>query len=118
MCDLQIKLVAWLDHELPPDQAAELETHLRACVECQTERDRYKQVSTTFHAYCDAVLTAKTHRSVPRWVTPVSGALLAITATVLLMTLQRPRIEPQRPVPTPAATRPAAAPAKAVASES
>jgi anti-sigma factor RsiW len=118
MCDLQPKLVAWMDHELPPDHAAELERHLQGCVPCRNERARYEQVSTTFHAYCNAVLAAKTHRSVPRWVTPVSGALLAITATVLLMTFQRPPIEPPRPVPTPAATRPAAAPAKAVASES
>jgi len=118
MCDLQLKLVAWLDHELPPDQAAELETHLRACVACQTERDKYEHVSTTFHAYCNAVLTAKTHRSVPRCVPALSGALLAITATVLLMTFQQPPIEPPRPIPAPGATRPAAAPIKAVASES
>jgi anti-sigma factor RsiW len=118
MCDLQPKLIAWLDHELPPDQAAELESHLQACVQCQTERDRYERVSTTFHAYCNAVLTSKTHRTVPRWVAPVSGALLAITATVLLVTLQRPAIAPPSPVLTPAATRIPAAPVNPVASES
>jgi anti-sigma factor RsiW len=121
MCDLQPKLIAWLDHELPPDQAAELEAHLQRCEECRTERDRYAQVSTTFDAYCDAVLTAKTHRSVRRWVPALSGALLAIAATLLLVTFQRPRIDPPPPLVTPAATmatRTTAAPLKAAASES
>jgi anti-sigma factor RsiW len=118
MCDLQPKLIAWLDRELPPDQAAELEAHLQGCEECRTERDRYAQVSTTFDAYCDVVMAAKTHRSAPRWVPAVSGALLAVTATVLLVTFQRPRIEPPRPAATPVATRAIAAPLKAVASES
>jgi anti-sigma factor RsiW len=118
MCELQPKLVAWLDHELPPDQAAEVENHLQACKECRALRDRYQQVSTSFEAYRDALLTAKTCRSVPRWVPALSGALLAITATVLLVAFHRSRIEPPRPVVTPTATRATAAPVKALASES
>jgi anti-sigma factor RsiW len=121
MCDCKPKLIAWLDHELPPDQAAELETHIQGCEECRTERDKYKQASTTLDAYCDAVLIAKTRRSAPRWVPALSGALLAITATVLLVTSERPRIEPPRPLITPAATmatRTIAAPLNAVPSES
>ncbi len=76
--------------------------------------DRYEQVSKTFEAYCDAVMAAKTHPNVLRWVPAVSGALLAVAATVLLFTLQRPPIDP-RPVVTP---RAAAAPVQALVAES
>jgi anti-sigma factor RsiW len=113
MCDFQPKLVAWLDNELPENQAAEVERHVQACQQCRTERDRYELVSKTFDAYCDAVMAAKTRPNVLRWVPAVSGALLAIAATVLLFTFQRPRIEP-RPVITPAAT---SAPVQILASE-
>jgi anti-sigma factor RsiW len=121
MCDSQAKLVAWLDHELPEDQADEVESHVQECEACRAARARYEHVSRTFDAYCDAVLTAKTRRSMPRWIPTVSGALLAISATVLMMTFQRPRSEPPRPVVTPAATRASAspsAPVRVLASES
>lgn len=94
MCDLKPKLIAWLDHELPENQAAEVHSHVQACEECQAEREKYEQVSQTFDAYCDAVLSAKTPRSALRWVPAVSGALLAISATVFILTFQRTRLEP------------------------
>jgi anti-sigma factor RsiW len=114
MCDFQPKLVAWLDNELPEHQAAEVERHVQACEECRAERENYEQVSRTIDAYCDAVMAAKTHRSTLRWVPAMSGALLAIAASVLFLTPQRHRIEP-RPVITPAAT---AAPVQFLAAES
>src|SRR5712672_2142591 len=103
MCDFQAKLIAWLDHELPEHQAAEVERHVQACHQCRAERDRYEQVSKTFDAYCDAVMAAKTPANVLRWVPALSGALLAIAASVLFLTPQRHRIEP-RSVVTPAPT--------------
>src|SRR6266403_5088319 len=113
MCDFQPKLVAWLDNELPDNQAAEVERHVQGCQQCRTERDRYEQVSKTFDAYCDALMSAKTHPNVLRWVPAVSGALLALAATVLLFTFQRPRIDPP-PAVTP---RAATAPIQALAAE-
>lgn len=121
MCDFEAKLVAWLDHELPEDQAAEVESHVHRCQECRAECERYEQVSKTFDACCDAVVAAKTHSRMPRWIPVVSGALLAISATVLLLTFQRPRMEPLRPVVTPAATAATvstAAPVRVLAPES
>lgn len=103
MCDLQPKLIAWLDHELPEDQAVEVESHVRGCEECRAECEKYGRVTRTFDAYCDAVTAAKTYRSALRWVPALSGALLAISATVLLLTFQRTRFVPP-PVLTPAVT--------------
>ena len=114
MCDFQAKLIAWLDRELPADQVAEVERHLQTCHQCLAERERYEQVSKTFDAYCDAVMAAKTPPNVLRWVPAVSGALLALAATVLLFTWQRPRIDP-RPAVSPRAT---AAPVQALAAKS
>ena len=109
MCDFQPKLVAWLDNELPENQAAEVERHLQVCQECRTERERYEQVSRTLDSYCDAVMAARTHRALPSWIPAASGALLAIAATVLLFTFHRPRVE-LRPIVTPAVTADSATP--------
>jgi len=114
MCDFQPKLVAWLDNELPENQAAEVERHVQACQQCRAARERYEQVSRTLDSYCDAVMAARTHRALPSWIPAASGALLAIAATVLLFTFHRPRVE-LRPVITPAAT---AAPVQFLAAES
>jgi anti-sigma factor RsiW len=111
MCDLQGKLVAWLDHELPQDEAAEVGRHIQGCAECRSERETYAQVSKTFDGYCEAVMAAKTQRRVPRWVPALSGAVVAVA--VLLLTFPRARVEPP-PVVTPTA---AAAPVKVLASE-
>ena len=112
MCDFQGKLIAWLDHELPDSQDAEVERHVQACEACRNDRERYAQISGTFNAYCDAVLAAKAQGPVLRCV-PAMSALLAIAATVLFLTSQQHRIEP-RPV-APVAT---AAPVQVLASES
>src|SRR6266853_2323193 len=102
MCDFQATLIAWLDRELPEHQAAEVERHVQACEECRAERENYEQVSRTIDVYCDAVMAAKTHRTL-RWVPAISGALLAIAASALFLTPERHRIEP-RSVVTPDAT--------------
>jgi anti-sigma factor RsiW len=101
MCDVQGKLVAWLDEELPQEEAAEVARHVEGCAECRSEREAYERVSSTFDAYCEAVVAAKTHRRVPRWVPALAGAVVA-AAVVLFLSFPRARVEP-RPVPAPVA---------------
>jgi Putative zinc-finger len=120
MCDVQGKLVAWLDQELPEQEAAEVERHVRGCAECLSEREAYEQVSGTFDAYCDAVTAAKTRRRVPRWVAALSGVAVAVAVAVLFPSFPRTRVEP-RPVHAPVAATlpvtgvaPTAAPGKKV----
>src|ERR1700676_3535983 len=91
MCDLQGKLIAWLDRELPSEEAVGVERHLQECKECRNRLAAYRELSATFEVYCDAVVAAKTHRRVPRWV-PVLAS--AIAAAVLLFLAPRTRIEP------------------------
>jgi anti-sigma factor RsiW len=87
MCDFSGRLIAWLDRELPAEEAAEVEQHLENCAECRAGLDAYKRVSGEFDAYCDAVIASSACRAVPRW-TPVAlgaGAVAALVALLLAM---------------------------------
>ncbi len=49
MCDysgkLSGKLIAWLDNELPAEEAAEVERHVAVCSECRSDAGTYKSLS-------------------------------------------------------------------------
>jgi anti-sigma factor RsiW len=95
MCDNSGKLIAWLDGELGHDDMAELGRHIDACRECRSKLASYKQVSATFDAYCDAVVSAKTHpRKLPRWVPVLTTATAAAIAAMFVLLLLRARVEP------------------------
>ena len=66
MCDFSGRLVAWMDRELPDEEAADAERHVRDCSECRRRVDAYKQVSRAFVAHCDAVMEGTTRRRPPR----------------------------------------------------
>jgi anti-sigma factor RsiW len=101
MCDLQAKLIAWLDRELSSDEAAGVERHIEGCKECRSRLAAYEQVTETFDMYCDAVVAAKMRRRVLRWV-PVLAS--AVVATVMVyFAIPRTRIDPP-PVLIPATT--------------
>jgi anti-sigma factor RsiW len=92
MCDVQAKLIAWLDRELPKDEAIAVERHIEGCGECRSWVTAYEQVSETFDAYCDAVMARKAPRQVPRWVPVLAGAVVA--ATVICLAFLRTRGAP------------------------
>jgi|SRR6267142_116576 len=102
MCDVQGKLVAWLDRELPPEEAAGVERHVKGCEECRSQLAAYEQVSGTFAVYCDAVVAAKAGHRVPRWV-PVLVSAVAATV-VVYFAIPRTRTEPL-PALTPTITK-------------
>jgi anti-sigma factor RsiW len=94
MCDFSGKLIAWLDRELPAEEASEVERHVNACSECRSKVDAYKRVSSEFDAYCDEAIASNARRGVPRWV-PVASAAGAVAALVVLfLALPRTRVEP------------------------
>ncbi len=102
MCEVQAKLVAWLDHELLADEAEVVERHVGGCGECRRRVAAYARVNETFEAYCDAVMAAKTQPRVPRWVPVLVGA--AVAAAVLFFSFPRMRVSPPIPAPTITAT--------------
>jgi anti-sigma factor RsiW len=91
MCDVQAKLIARLDRELPKDEAIALERHIEGCEECRRWATACGQASDIFDAYCDAVMAAKAPRQVPRWVPVLSGAV--VVAGALFLALPRMRVE-------------------------
>jgi len=92
MCDVQAKLIAWLDRELSSDEAAGLERHIEGCKECRSRLAAYEQVSNAFDVYCDAVAAAKTRRRVPRWEPVLASA--AVAAVVMFLAFPRTHVEP------------------------
>jgi len=88
MCEFSVKLIAWLDGELPADEAANLARHVRVCDECRTQADVYGRVSETIDAYCDLALVSRAERRFKsrRW-RPVLAATAATAAALLLFWL-------------------------------
>jgi len=113
MCDVQGKLIAWLDLELPTAEANEVERHIEQCRECQRRVATYGHVSETFDAYCDAVMVAKELRRVSRWVPVLASSLVA--ASIMLLVLLRGRVEPAPVLAPTVATASAPVPAPSFA---
>lgn len=117
-CDCSEKLVAWLDGELFIDEAAYLEQHLAACVECRTKVDAYKEVNVAVQAYCEAAATSGTRRAAPFRVLSYVGAAAAAAALAffLLQPHPRPRESAVRPAIPSVVAVPDAKPASLVPS--
>lgn len=98
MCDFSGRLVAWMDRELPDNEAADAERHVQDCPECRRRVDAYKQVSRAFVAHCDAVMEGTRGRR-PRWVPVLAGA----TAAAVLFLVFQPASVKQIPVRLPVA---------------
>src|SRR5580700_1087035 len=115
MCDFPRKLIAWLDHELPEREAADLERHLQACSECRSRLDAYERVSSAFDAYCEAAILSILHPRVPQWIPVVSAAGAVAALVALLFALPRASVEPPMFHPPAIAARSAAVPKAAPA---
>jgi hypothetical protein len=84
MCEFSETLVAWLDRELPLDEAARLERHLHGCSECRQRIAAYEEVGTALAGYCDSVMAASAARR-PGW--SVLAGAAAVAAGLLLLSL-------------------------------
>ena len=110
MCDLEAKLVAWLDGELPDDEAATLRAHVRECQTCHSRITAYRQVSEDFHLYCNAVFEAGTKPRTSRWIPVLAAAAAAVIISFIVYF--RMRVTPSSPAFTPiVSAQPASIPA-------
>jgi hypothetical protein len=75
-----------MDRELPENEAADVQRHVRDCSDCRGRIDAYEQVSRGFVAYCDAAIGEEPRRGLPRWVPALLAS--AAAAAVLLLVLQ------------------------------
>src|SRR5215471_13745740 len=95
MCEFSQKLVAWLDRELPVDEALEVELHLGACALCRGELRTYERLSGALEAYCDAAMESSAQRSERQWKSAVLGA--GAVAAVLALLLTSPSVRNTQP---------------------
>jgi anti-sigma factor RsiW len=91
MCEYSGRLIAWLDQELPAEEATALERHLGACVACREEMITYRRMSADVRAYCSTVMEAKVPRPVRNWLVAASGAAAIAAALVLAVAGEFPR---------------------------
>ena len=84
MCEFEKSLVAWIDGELEPDVALELERHLQICESCSAKAGLYRQVSRAFAVYCAAGPVPKGKPRL-RWMTAGVAGLAAAAAMILWM---------------------------------
>ncbi len=110
MCNISARLMAWLDDELPEDEAADMEQHIRGCMECRSRVKGYEEAGKLFDAYCDAMVASRVGHPLPRW-TPVvaGGAAIAAAAALLLVFVPAPvdhlPLYSQAAAPAPALVR-------------
>jgi len=95
MCNFSEKLIAWLDHELPENEATDVERHVKGCAECRSSVHAYEEAGNLFDAYCEGVMASKANRKHSRW-TPVwaGAAVTAAVAASLLIFLYVPIKDP------------------------
>jgi hypothetical protein len=108
MCEYSEKLVAWLDRELPADEAARLERHLRGCSECPRRIAAYADVSTALAGYCDSVMAASSTRR-PSWSLLAGAGAVAAALLIFSILPHPPSGRPTIPPPALAITPPAIA---------
>jgi anti-sigma factor RsiW len=119
MCEHQPNLIAWLDGELSPREAAEAARHLESCETCRARIASFREASENFRLYCDAVFAANSQPKFSRRVPALAGAALVAAAALFLIF---PRKHAMTPPPAPApivaainASVPARQPARAPA---
>jgi len=87
MCKFSENLIAWLDQELPAEQAANVARHVRACTACRGQIEVYRQLSEAIDAYCDAVLVSNAKSRSSARVRPTVFAASAVAAAAALFFL-------------------------------
>ena len=115
MCEIERKLIAWMDGELAADEATAVEHHFDECERCRERLAKYKNASEMFASYCDGVFVTETKRIVPIWVPVLASAAMLAGAGMWFFMSAPSRIEPIAPTRVPvlgAATAPQQSPAK------
>jgi hypothetical protein len=104
MCEFSAKLIAWMDRELPQEEAVGVECHVLNCVVCRQQLDQFVRISNELGAFCQAV-TAPRKRGLSRRRIAVSTAAAATIVAAVFLTFPRWRSEetafhPQVSVPS------------------
>src|SRR6266566_650607 len=108
MCNYSAKLIAWLDHELPENEASDLEQHVQGCAECRRLAGSYEATSDLFDGYCEAVLASELPSKMPLWMPVAVGAAVTAAVLAILFLVFLPAQVEQIPARPPIAATPPA----------
>ena len=84
MCNLEPKLIAWIDDELSVEEAERVERHLSECHDCRERLARYEDVSKGFVGYCEILAIENAPDKKYCWTTPVLSLVAAVIVVFLL----------------------------------
>jgi anti-sigma factor RsiW len=98
MCDFSGRLIAWMDGEVRPDEAAGVEQHIAICGECRSCAAEFERVSGDFKEYCKTLVQSNKERKTVR-MSPIVWA--AAAAAVLALILAYPRRHAASPIEKP-----------------
>jgi hypothetical protein len=90
MCEYSGRLIAWMDGELPGEEAANVEGHVGQCAECQRAVNAYAEVSGAFLAGYEAAMAAQPRRKTFPW---AIGGVAAAAAILAAIFFAQPRAE-------------------------
>ncbi len=104
MCEYSGRLIAWLDRELPDEEATNVEWHVRQCAECRKAVSQYEEISGAFLACYEAVTVTKPRHKIAIWTMGSAAAAAAIVAAMLLAQapVEKLVLHPPSPPPAPA----------------
>jgi len=97
MCEYSGRLIAWLDHELPDEEATNVEWHVGQCAECRQAVNKYEEVTGAFLDCYETAMTRVPRRS-RDWARIIAGAAAAILLVFVLWQQRAERL-PLRPPP-------------------
>jgi hypothetical protein len=86
MCEYSEKLVAWMDRELPGEEASLLARHLDSCPECYERVSAYEKVDAALADYCESLVSGSRGRRTG-WRLWAGAGAGAVAAGLLLMAL-------------------------------
>ena len=100
MCEHQPNLIAWLDEELSPIEAAAVARHVDSCEACRARFASLQNASENFRLYRDAVFAANSKPKFSRWAPALAAAAL-VAAAALFLYFPRKHAASPPPIPAP-----------------
>jgi hypothetical protein len=100
MCEYSGRLIAWLDRELPDEEATNVEWHVGRCAECRRAVSAYEEVGSAFLDCYEMAMVEPPKRNYWRWAVAFGGVA---AATLLLAALFSSRQAAQLPDYSPPA---------------
>jgi len=94
MCEYSDRLIAFLDHELPVEEAVQVELHLDTCDECRRQIAVFAKVSREVDAYCNETMVLSDRNVATPWASLTIAAGVVTAVIALFLAWPRARVTP------------------------